>query len=339
MIGLGQKPYRGRQIARWLFAKGCDSFEKMTDVSKSFREILSRLYSVDPLLTLQADESDQEGARRLLWRLSDGEMTESVILKEFNHHTLCVSSQVGCRMGCRFCRTGSMGLKRQLTQGEIVGQIIRARELLQPSPESLTNIVFMGMGEPLDNAENVLRSLKIITSPDYLAFSSKHISLSTVGVVPQIQALSEQGGLKCGLTISLGSADDDLRSSLMPCNKSWPLQKLKEALLSYPLPKGRRFTFAYVLLAGVNDSPEQALLLSKFLTGLKSKINLIPFNPWPGAPFKRPSPEATAAFQDVLLDKFHTAQIRSTKGASVNAACGLLAASQPVSENRIAERA
>jgi 23S rRNA (adenine2503-C2)-methyltransferase len=192
----------------------------------------------------------------------------------------------------------------------------------------ITNVVFMGMGEPLDNADNVTRALEIITSPKYLAIATKRVSLSTVGVIPQIQRLAGSGGLKGGLTISLGSANNELRSFLMPANKSWPLAELKKTLSAFPLPNGRRLTIAYVLLDSLNDSPMQARELSRFLAGLKTKINLIPFNPWPGAPFNRPSQKAIESFRDVLLDKRHSVQVRDTKGASINAACGLLVADQ-----------
>ncbi|MDR1309042.1 MAG: radical SAM protein, partial [Deltaproteobacteria bacterium] len=203
---LGEKPFRGRQIASWLFRRGCQDFGEMTDVSKSSRQSLARLCTVGPLMTLAKDEADPGGARRLLWRLSDGLMVESVLLAEPGHLTLCVSSQVGCRMGCLFCRTGTLGLRRNLSQGEILGQIMRARRLLPEGGPSLTNVVFMGMGEPLDNADNVLRSLSLITSPDYLALASRHVTLSTVGVIPQIERIMASGGLRGGLTISLGSA-------------------------------------------------------------------------------------------------------------------------------------
>jgi 23S rRNA (adenine2503-C2)-methyltransferase len=244
-----------------------------------------------------------------------------------------------------------MGLKRNLTMGEIVAQVIQTKLLIRadinhgdyPGQEiiappsstrysqkqsKLTNLVLMGMGEPFDNADNVLKSLQLITSPEYLAIANKHVTVSTVGVIPQLEHLIENGGLKCGLTISLGSVDDKIRSSIMPCNKAWPLSRLKEVLTAYPLPHGQRLTFAYVLLKDVNDSPDQALALSKFLTGLKTKINLIPFNPWPGAPYQRPSKEKIISFHDILSQKYHTVLIRDTKGSSINAACGLLVASQ-----------
>jgi 23S rRNA (adenine2503-C2)-methyltransferase len=328
VVSMGEKPYRGKQIASWIFARGCSGFEEMSDISKASRDKLAAVSTARSPVSLAESETDgSDGSRRLLWRLEDGELIESVVLDEGGHLTLCVSSQIGCRMGCRFCRTGTLGLKRNLTQGEILGQVLGAVALVPPEDGKITNVVFMGMGEPLDNADNVLRSLKIMTAPQYLAIAGRHISLSTVGVVPRLEQIAARGGLKCGLTISLGAADDELRSSVMPCNRRWPLARLKETLLAFPLPRGRRLTVAYVLLAGVNDSPEHAWHLSKFLTGLKVKINLIPFNPWPGAPYERPAPWATAAFQDVLVDKYHTAQIRTTKGASVNAACGLLVAS------------
>jgi 23S rRNA (adenine2503-C2)-methyltransferase len=327
MTQLGQKSYRGEQISSWLFKRGGTDFAEMTDISKATRDIISRVCSVSPLLSLVKDEDDGLGARRFLWRLTDGQLVESVLLKELGHYTLCVSSQVGCRMGCRFCRTGTLGFRRNLSQGEIIEQITGIKKLTG-SKCNITNIDFMGMGEPLDNADNVLSSLNLIVSPKYLAISANRVSLSTVGVIPEIIRLTEAGGLKGGLTISLGSADNKTRDNLMPANKKWPLEALKEALTLYPLTHGRRLTFAYVLLSGINDSPAQAKKLTSFLSGLKTKINLIPFNPWPKAPFKRPTDQAVEAFQAILADKYHTVLIRDTKGASINAACGLLVADQ-----------
>jgi 23S rRNA (adenine2503-C2)-methyltransferase len=240
-------------------------------------------------------------------------------------------------MGCRFCRTATIGFKRNLTLGEIISQITMAKQLpnrvkLKGKKKRVTNIVFMGMGEPLDNPERVLASLDIMTSPKYLAIGQNRVSLSTVGVIPALKKLIEKGGLHGGLTISLSSAKDEVRDQIMPINKVWPLGELKEVLTAFPLHRGDRISIAYVLLEGVNDSPQDAKDLSRFLTGLKTKINLIPFNPWPGAPFNRPSEKAIADFKSVLVEKFHTVLTRETRGDSINAACGLLVASQTTSE-------
>jgi 23S rRNA (adenine2503-C2)-methyltransferase len=210
------------------------------------------------------------------------------------------------------------------SQAEIVGQIVEARRLIK-DPAALTNVVLMGMGEPLDNLPAVLPSLGIITSPSALGFARRRVSVSTVGVVPSINKLSSlKEAFACGLTVSLGAADDSLRASIIPANRRWPLADLKEALRSFPLVRGRRLTIAYVLLGGVNDSPKLALELSRFLAGLKAKINLIPFNPWPGAPFVRPEPRAVEAFRQALVEKSHTVIVRRSNGLAVEAACGQL---------------
>jgi 23S rRNA (adenine2503-C2)-methyltransferase len=326
LVDIGEKNHRGAQISKWLFQKGANSFDEMTDISKVSRAKFSTLFSVDPLLSLVQDQAEPGGARRLLWRLQDNLLVDSVIIRgNTDHLTLCVSTQVGCRMGCRFCRTGTLGLKRNLTPGEIIEQLIWAKKLTPKNDLKITNVVFMGMGEPLDNSKNVLKALEVITSSDYQALPIRGVSLSTVGVIPQLRQIIDSGRLKARLTVSLGSAVDATRSQIMPSNIKWPLAELKEVLRDFQkLQPSNRITFSLVLLSGLNDSLEQAKQLSKFLTGLKSKVNLIPFNPWPGAPFKRPSQQTIENFQNFLLGKHHTVQVRDTKGASIKAACGLL---------------
>lgn len=319
-LELGEKSYRGRQLAGWIFRKGVDDFDLMTDISRSARLKLARAVELHHLKPLEIVED--EGTRKILWELADGLNVESVLISERDHLTLCLSSQVGCALGCRFCRTGTLGLARDLTQGEILGQIIGAKKLVGEDGQ-LTNLVFMGMGEPLLNRVNVMRSLDVITDPDLMAMGKKHISLSTVGVVPELPFLAR--GPEIGLTISLSAPDDELRDRLMPVNKKYPMAELKKALAAWPLGHGRRVTIAYVLLDGVNDRPEQAAALSRWLTGLKVKINLIPFNPWPGSHFKAPSVEAVERFRQVLLGKNHTVIVRWSKGGGVLAACGQLA--------------
>lgn len=317
---LGERPYRGRQVAAWLFRRGIDDFERMTDVSRDFRRKLAEHVQLSPLEALEVAGDDE--ARKILWKLPDGRSVESVLIGEKDHLTLCMSSQVGCALGCRFCRTGTMGFARNLSSGEILGQILGARQFVREG-ENLTNLVFMGMGEPLLNRENVARSLGVICDSDLMAFGKKHISLSTVGIVPELPALA--AGPEIGLTISLSAPTDELRDQLMPINKKYPLARLKEALAAWPLSHGRRLTIAYVLLKDVNDSPKQAAELSRLLTGLKVKINLIPFNPWSGAPFATPALEAVNRFKDILAAKNHTVIVRWSKGGKVSAACGQLA--------------
>jgi 23S rRNA (adenine2503-C2)-methyltransferase len=329
MERLREKPYRSAQVAKWLYGKAAKGFSEMTDIGLKTRESLDALYHADPALRALEIHPSPDGAARLLWGLRDGLSVESVVISERDHLTLCVSTQVGCRMGCRFCRTATLGFKRQLAQSEILGQILETRRMAK-NPELITNVVLMGMGEPLDNLGGVLPSLEVMTSA--MAISPKRISVSTVGVIPAIDKLAGlEKGFRCGLTISLGAPQDALRSSIMPSNRRWPLMELKKALQRFPLAKGRRLTIAYVLLAGVNDAPEQALELSRLLAGLKTKINLIPFNPWPGAPYSRPDDSVVEAFKQTLIDKNHTAIVRRSSGRAVSGACGQLVAREAAS--------
>ncbi|MDR2367248.1 MAG: 23S rRNA (adenine(2503)-C(2))-methyltransferase RlmN [Deltaproteobacteria bacterium] len=329
---LNEKTYRGAQLNHWLFNRGVRTFDEMTDISKKSRDYLGETVTPESTLRLEKDEAEPYGARRFLWRLEDDLFVESVLIRQTGHLTLCVSSQVGCRMGCRFCRTGTLGFTRNLTQGEIVEQLICARKIVPKKDMKITNVVFMGMGEPFDNAENVTNAFQIMVSPQYQAIPRRGVTISTVGMTEELKRFAEDPTLRCRLTVSLGAANDELRSELMPSNLKWPLDKIKRTIAAYQkLPSNTSsswMTFAYVLLGGVNDSPKHAKELSRFMTGIKSKVNLIPFNPWPGAPFDRPSPQAIEAFRGVLVDKNHTAMIRETKGASINAACGLLVANQ-----------
>ena len=325
--GWGEKPWRGRQLAAWLFRRGAEDWDQMTDLAKSFRlKLAERTRLVWP--RLEAVTEDQEAAK-LLWRLSDGLLVESVLIRERDHLTLCLSSQVGCALGCLFCRTGTRGFTRNLTPGEILGQVLGAKRLVRPG-EKLTNLVFMGMGEPLLNLKAVLRSLDVMNDPDFLALGKKRISLSTAGIVPGLRTLI--AGPAIGLTVSLAAPENELRDRLMPVNRRYPLAELKKELAAWPLTRGRRLTIAYVLLKGVNDEPGLAVKLSRFLAGLKVKINLIPFNPWPDAPFEAPDPMAVAEFQAVLVQKGHTAPVRWSKGGALGAACGQLAAQ--IAENQ-----
>lgn len=323
IAGLGEKPYRAEQILAWLYRRGAADFQEMSDLSVAAQNklALNSTLALPELAELRTDPED--GARKMLWRLSDGAVVESVLMPEKDHYTVCLSSQVGCALGCRFCRTGLLGFSRNLTQGEILGQFLGALRLAEPD-RPLTNAVFMGMGEPLLNRENVVRSLNIITDPRLIALGKKHISISTVGLVPEMSRLAQETDV-C-LTISLSAPTDELRNQIMPINKKYPLAELKQALTAYSLPRGRRFTIAYVLLGGVNDSLKEARQLVSFLHGLKVKVNLIPFNPWPGAPFKAPEENRVLTFRDFLNSKHHTAMIRHSKGRRVGGACGQLAA-------------
>lgn len=318
---LGEKPWRGRSLAIWLFKRGVTDWNLMTDMARSFHLKLAEAARLELPTVLNSTEGD--GAQKILWRLTDGLKVESVLIRERGHQTLCLSSQVGCALSCRFCRTGTMGFTRNLSPSEILGQIIGAQRFLTPN-ENITNLVFMGMGEPLLNLAHVVHSLNVIVDPNLMAISRRRLSLSTVGIVPELYELARTRS-DLGLTVSLSAPDDRLRSQIMPVNQRYPLAELKKALAAWPLSHGRRITIAYVLLRGINDEPAQATSLSRFLTGLKVKINLIPFNSWPGAPFEPSDPERVAAFQKILIQKHYTTIIRWSKGGQISAACGQLA--------------
>ncbi len=323
----GLPAFRGRQIFRWLTTPGLSSFEQMTDLPKALRAELAKEFSI-ALPEIIKEEISQDETRKLALRLSDDEIIECVLIPEVDHYTLCVSSQVGCAMGCAFCLTARMGFRRNLTPGEITGQVVRAKEVLRREGlgqgKPLRNIVFMGMGEPLANYEAVLKALKNLLHPKGFDFSSRRVTVSTVGLVPQIKRLGQDILVK--LAISLHAADDETRTRLVPINKKYPLKELISACREYPLKKGWRITFEYVLLKGVNDSSEAAHRLAKLLRGIPAKINLIPFNEHPDLPFKRPEEEAIFAFQKILMDAGYVATIRKSRGQDISAACGQLRA-------------
>jgi 23S rRNA (adenine2503-C2)-methyltransferase len=273
---------------------------------------------------VDAVAESEDGSRKYRLRLADGAAVEAVVMPERDHSTLCVSSQVGCAMGCRFCRTGEHGLVRNLTRGEIVAQV---RDLVREADPGLppTNIVFMGMGEPLANFDALVGALDTLTDNDYgLKFSGQRITVSTAGLVPRMADLGRK--TRVNLAVSLNATEDETRTRLMPINRTYPLQTLLDACRRYPLQKGRRITFEYILIAGVNDSEADARRLAKLLRPNRSKINLIPFNPHPGSVFSRPSEETILSFQKILLDSHYTTIIRRSKGQDIAAACGQLAA-------------
>jgi 23S rRNA (adenine2503-C2)-methyltransferase len=265
--------------------------------------------------------SSQDGSRKFLFRLSDGHHVESVLIPEREHWTLCISSQVGCAMGCAFCLTGMGGLVRNLEPSEIVNQVCAAKDNLGANGR-LTNIVFMGMGEPLANYDAVLQAIRTVTENNGLQFSNRRVTLSTAGLVPRMNDLGKD--VTVNLAVSLNATTNDARDALMPINRTFPIEALLSACTRFPLPSRRMITFEYVMLAGINDTPEDAKRLAGLLHPLRAKINLIPFNPFDGCAFERPEEEATLAFQKVLTDKHYTAIIRRSKGQDVGAACGQL---------------
>lgn len=322
----GIAPYRAAQILRWVHRRRVTDFEAMTDLSRELRAILAAHWRIAPPAIRERLVS-ADGTEKFLFGLEDGEAVEGVLLPERGHLTLCVSSQVGCAQGCRFCLTGRGGFRRNLRPAEIVGQVLAVRRAI-PEPERLTNLVFMGMGEPLANLENLLRALAVLTDADLGAgFAAKRITVSTAGLVPQMLEFGRKS--RVSLAVSLNAADDETRSRLMPVNRTWPLAELLAACRGYPLPPGRRLTFEYILIRGVNDAPEDARRLCRLLAPLRCKVNLIPFNPHPGSGFSRPAEETILAFQEVLLAARLTAIIRRSKGEDILAACGQLRGRRP----------
>lgn len=334
---LGLESFRARQIFRWLWRSDVTSFDQMTNLQKELRQRLSELSYISSLRPEKIERS-QDGTRKFLFALSDGNHIESVLIPEKGHYTLCLSSQAGCAMGCRFCLTGKGGFKRNLKTSEIVNQVLAVQGALLPdeklsrssasggdedaAPGGLTNLVFMGMGEPLANYENVLKSLQILLADEGCGFSSRKVTVSTCGLIPQMEKLGRD--ITVNLAISLHAPDNETRDFLMPINRTYPLEVLIEACRRFPLPQRRMITFEYLLISGVNDSPEQARALAKLLRDVRAKINLIPFNAYPGSEFKQPPPEKILAFQQILVKNHYTTIIRQSKGADISAACGQL---------------
>lgn len=321
----GMKPFRGKQVFWWIHKRGEFRFENMTDLSLEDRELLvGRAYIEIPALSERCTASD--GTEKFLFALGDGHTVEGVLIPEEKRLTLCVSTQVGCAMGCTFCLTGKGGLLRNLTSSEIAGQVLRVREGL-PRERPLTHLVLMGMGEPLANYENALQAVRILLDPLGANFSKRRITLSTCGLVPGIRRLAGED-IGIHLAVSLNAADNRTRSRIMPINRKYPMEELLEALREYPLSKRSRITFEYVLILGVNDSPKDAERLALLLRDIRCKINLIPLNPVPGSPFQPPPQSGAEAFQQVLLNAKYTAPIRESRGREISAACGQLREAQ-----------
>jgi 23S rRNA (adenine2503-C2)-methyltransferase len=331
MATAGAAPFRARQLWHWVYHRGVTNFAAMSSLAKRFREQLAANYRLDrPEIARALTSTD--GTRKWLLRFDDGQEAETVHIPEADRGTLCVSSQVGCTLNCTFCHTGTQRLVRNLTAAEVVGQIMLARDALGewPSPPNgagddrqLTNIVLMGMGEPLYNFDHVAAALKIVMDPEGLAISRRKITLSTAGVVPMIARVGAELGVN--LAISLHAVYDELRDRLVPLNRKYKLAELLEACRNYPgSSNARRITFEYVMLKGVNDSPAEAKELVRLLKGIPAKVNLIPFNPWPAAPYECSDDKAIAAFSDIVFAAGYSAPVRTPRGRDISAACGQL---------------
>jgi 23S rRNA (adenine2503-C2)-methyltransferase len=325
----GAPAYRTEQVFRWLHAEAVESADEMTNVPKALREALVAEAPLRPLRTDVIQEA-KDGTRKLRFKTHDDRAIESVLIPEHpedgdeerNKLTLCVSSQVGCAMDCEFCATATLGYGRNLAAGEIVEQVYRATKLAGRRP---TNLVFMGMGEPMHNFDNVSRALGLLQHRWGLLFSPRRITVSTVGLVPGIEKLGKLEPTP-NLAISLNATTDEVRDRIMPVNRKYPIAQLLEAARRFPLSHGRRVTFEYVLLAGVNDSDADADRLVRLVRGLPCKVNLIPWNPFQGPRFQRPSAERIRAFQDRLRAAAMSVYIRTPRGDDIDAACGQLAA-------------
>ncbi|HEY4705956.1 MAG TPA: 23S rRNA (adenine(2503)-C(2))-methyltransferase RlmN [Thermodesulfobacteriota bacterium] len=323
---LGEKPYRAEQIMRWVFSRRVADINAMTDISKAFRERLAVDYCVKGNTLLDVSRSE-DGTRKFLSELEDSARIESVLIPETDRLTLCVSSQAGCALGCRFCMTGMTGFVRNLTLAELAGQVFSAYEILDEG-EAITNIVLMGMGEPLANYDNVVRFIGVLTGNLGFNFSHNKVTLSTAGLVPAIVRLGQEE-TSVNLAVSLNATTDETRDRLMPINRKYPIKELIAALRTYPLKSRKYITIEYVLIAGVNDSDEDARRLARLLRGIPCKVNLIPFNPFPGSEFKRPSEESVNAFHSIVKRSGYMVIVRSSKGAEIQAACGQLKGAYP----------
>jgi len=328
VASLGERPFRARQLYRWLQQKGAASLDELSDVPRALRSALAERTE---LTTLEraSEQRSTDGTIKWTWRTHDGKLVESVYMPESDRRTLCVSSQVGCAVGCTFCLTGTMGLARNLTPGEIVEQVHRAnRRIVElgegEGPRPLTNLVFMGMGEPLANYRSLKVALDLLLSEDGPNFSHRHVTVSTSGLVPVMRRLGEETPVK--LAVSLNATTDAQRDVLMPINRRYPLAQLLDACRSFPVRNGRRITFEYVLLGDVNDSLEDAGRLVQLVRGIPTKVNLIPYNANPGLPYRAPAPERVVEFQEALAARNLTAVVRKNRGRDISAACGQLAA-------------
>ncbi|MCA1927783.1 MAG: 23S rRNA (adenine(2503)-C(2))-methyltransferase RlmN [Calditerrivibrio sp.] len=320
---LGEESYRGEQIYKWIFSRGVDNFEDMTDISKSLRGKLSDCSEFTKIEILEKIESRKDGSIKALFSFEDGEKIETVVLKDGNRNTLCISTQVGCRMGCSFCSTAKIGFKRDLTSAEILKQVIVMNRLLEEKGDKVTNIVYMGMGEPLDNIENVMRSLSILTDENGLGFSHRKVTVSTSGRVDNIDKIFS---LKkpVNLAVSLNATTDSTRSEIMPVNRKFGIAELVGKLRELPLQKRKRITIEYVMLRGINDTIDDAKRIIHIVKGLPVKINLILYNPTIDSIYKPSTEESALKFQKYLTDRNFTVFIRKSYGSDIDGACGQL---------------
>jgi len=317
----GRQRFHARQIFRWLYFRGIADPAAMTDLSREFRAELADTFTLSTPEVVQREKS-VDGTEKFLLRLADGRTIESVFIPDTPSMTYCISTQVGCAMACAFCLTGKMGLVRNLTAGEIVGQVRVLVDALGMR-DTRFNIVLMGMGEPLHNYDETMKALRILADPNGFAMSPRRITLSTVGLLPALEKLAREPVMP-NLAISLHAPTDEQRGELVPLNRKYGVADIIDACKRFPLKRRSRITFEYVMLAGVNDRPEDARRLARLLAGVKSKVNLIPLNAAAGIPFERPSDEAVDRFAEILADHHLTVSVRKSRGRDIRAACGQL---------------
>jgi 23S rRNA (adenine2503-C2)-methyltransferase len=320
LVGHGKEKFRAEQVFKWVYEKRVEDFDQMLNISKKFRAELPGIFHFELPRTV-AELKSKDGTRKWLFDIGDGMTIETVLIPNKDRLTLCVSSEVGCNIACRFCFTGKQKLKRRLSAGQIVGQFLHAQDSLAKDGLRVTNIVFMGMGEPLDNPEAVFRSIDILHQPNGINLSRKKITVSTSGLVPQMPLIAKA---KVRLAVSLNAPNNDVRSFVMPINKRWNVYQLLDACREYYNETGDRITFEYVLLKGVTDKFEQAKELWELVRDIPCKINLIPFNEHPGSGFERPEPASVIAFQNELIRLGAHVLLRKTMGRDIFAACGQL---------------
>lgn len=331
MVAIGEKPFRAKQLWHWIYHQGVRDFSAMNTIAKTMQAKLAERFTIGrPGVTTEQTSTD--GTRKWLFKWRDGQEVETVYIPDDDRGAVCISTQVGCTLSCRFCHTGTQKLVRNLGAAEIVGQFLAARDSYGewPTPRGgdedgrrLSNIVVMGMGEPLYNYENTRDALNILMDHEGVALSRRRITLSTSGVVPMMDKCGEELGVN--LAVSLHAVRDDLRDEIVPLNRKYPIAELMAACRRYPgASNARRITFEYVMLRGVNDSEAEAHELVRLLQGLPAKVNLIPFNPWPGSPYQTSTPEAVRRFAAILNDAGYSSPIRRPRGRDISAACGQL---------------
>lgn len=319
---LGAPKYRAQQLFNWIYRRRITDLLLMTDIGQQSREQLKSLLSFRPTEYAQREVSS-DGTRKYLVKVDNDDLVEAVMIKQPTRMTLCVSSQVGCGMGCAFCRTATMGFKRHLSSGEIIQQVLTVIEDAQHFGDMFSNVVFMGMGEPLHNFEGIARAIDVLTDPFALSIAPRKITVSTVGLVPMIKKFP--GRVNANIAVSLNATDNEVRSQIMPMNKAYPIEELLGALREYPSDKRKQITIEYVMLSGVNDRPEDLSRLPKLLKGIQAKVNLIPYNENAGLGFKSPSRDWISTWQNQLKSKGLEVTVRWSKGQDISAACGQLA--------------